>query len=233
MNIDRQINFAIEKKIKKLEMNLLNCRGISQCNKYFFPHKDFPTCNSLTTLRLKNVNVTGEVNIEHFLSNYSLVNLKVAGPLLRLKYLEIRYCSVKKVEISAVNLISFKYFRPKIRMPLKHAPRLVELAIGGYYYRYLYRIDTLTLHENMLKILDEVPVLTNLKQLKFITDVIDRDPTLLAITSLIEAASFLQRFIFQVLVLKLLTFGEENKSPKGDLINTLRWWKSLSLQAKP
>ncbi|KAJ7002137.1 hypothetical protein NC653_012262 [Populus alba x Populus x berolinensis] len=85
----------------------------------------------------------------------------------------------------------------------------------------------------MLKILDEVPVLTNLKQLKFITDVIDRDPTLLAITSLIEAASFLQRFIFQVLVLKLLTFGEENKSPKGDLINTLRWWKSLSLQAKP
>uniref|UniRef100_U5GKG2 F-box domain-containing protein n=1 Tax=Populus trichocarpa TaxID=3694 RepID=U5GKG2_POPTR len=102
-----QINFAIEKKVKKLEMNLSNCRGISQYNKYFFPHKDFPTCNSLTTLRLKNVNVTGEV-IEHFLSNYlaletlyiqssdSLVNLKVAGPLLRLKYLEIRYCSVKK-----------------------------------------------------------------------------------------------------------------------------------------
>lgn len=141
-------------------------------------------------------------------SSDSLVNLKVAGPLLRLKYLEIRYCSVKKVEISAVNLISFKYFRPKIRMPLKHAPRLVELAIGGYYCdyilqsicklsRYLYQIDTLTLHENMLKIL-EVPVLTNLKQLKFIADVIDRDPTLLAITSLIEAASFLQRLIFQV-----------------------------------
>lgn len=93
-------------------------------------------------------------------------------------------------------------------MPLKHAPRLVELAIGGYYCyyilqsfckfsRYLYQIDTLTLHENMLKIL-EVPVLTNLKQLKFIADVIDRDPTLLAITSLIEAASFLQRFILQV-----------------------------------
>ncbi|KAL9390784.1 hypothetical protein Peur_014704 [Populus x canadensis] len=99
-------------------------------------------------------------------------------------------------------------------MPLKHAPRLVELAIGGYYCdyilqsicklsRYLYQIDALTLHENMLKIL-EVPVLTNLKQLKFIADVIDRDPTLLAITSLIEAASFLQRLIFQVLVLKLL-----------------------------
>ncbi|KAJ6928053.1 hypothetical protein NC651_011917 [Populus alba x Populus x berolinensis] len=84
----------------------------------------------------------------------------------------------------------------------------------------------------MLKIL-EVPVLTKLKELKFIADVIDRDPTLLAITPLIEAASFLQRFIFQVLVLKLLTFGQENKSPKGCLINTLRWWKSLSLQAKP
>ncbi|KAJ6937812.1 hypothetical protein NC652_012188 [Populus alba x Populus x berolinensis] len=67
----------------------------------------------------------------------------------------------------------------------------------------------------------------------FIADVIDRDPTLLAITSLIEAASFLQRFIFQVLVLKLLTFGEENKSPKGALINTLRSCKSLSLQTKP
>ncbi|KAL9353737.1 hypothetical protein Peur_051707 [Populus x canadensis] len=62
----------------------------------------------------------------------------------------------------------------------------------------------------MLKIL-EVPVLTDLKRLKFIADVIDRDPTLLAITSLIEAASFLQRFILQVLVLKLLAFGEENK----------------------
>jgi hypothetical protein len=39
-----------------------------------------------------------------------------------------------------VNLISFKYFRPKIRMPLKLAPRLVELAIGGYYCDYILRL---------------------------------------------------------------------------------------------
>ncbi|KDP32824.1 hypothetical protein JCGZ_12116 [Jatropha curcas] len=228
-DIDRWVTFAIEKKAEIIELDLRDYFDTIFKKKYTFPFKyyqkqlrsrniGFPGCSCLTSLQLANVNVTGEV-VEYFLSNCLLleclyiaasdllVNLKVDGPSLRLKYLDIKYCfSIKNVEISAVNLISFKYFGPKISMPLKCAPRLAEMLIGGSYSHYLihnyyelshylYQLETLSLDVCYSKVTKDLqfPVLTNLRRLELITNTNDEE-SLLGFTFLIEASPFLHKF---------------------------------------
>ncbi|XP_059636269.1 F-box/FBD/LRR-repeat protein At5g22700-like [Cornus florida] len=97
---------------------------------------------SLTVLRLFGVNIMDEV-IENFLFNCPfleqlcivgttcLVNLKIVGPSLKLKCLEISHCHyLKNLEISAINLVSFTYFGPDISVPYKNVPLLSKLSIG-------------------------------------------------------------------------------------------------------
>ncbi|XP_059636226.1 putative FBD-associated F-box protein At5g56690 [Cornus florida] len=98
---------------------------------------------SLTTLSLVGVNIMEEV-LENLLSicvfleqlcivgSTSLVNLKIAGPSLKLKCLEISQChSLENLVISAINLVSFTYFGRDISVPFKNVPLLSELSIGG------------------------------------------------------------------------------------------------------
>ncbi|XP_059657263.1 F-box/LRR-repeat protein At3g59200-like isoform X1 [Cornus florida] len=156
-DIDNWVNFAIEKRVKRLDLDLFQPGRTTEG--YNFPDTDritnhlhslslgFTRCNSLTNLLLKDVNVTGQV-LEDFLTNCPfleqlsvansecLVNLKVHS--LKLKRLEITYCdNVESIEISAMNLVSFNYSGPKISQPFKNVNELVELNIGGDYYDYL------------------------------------------------------------------------------------------------
>ncbi|KAE8679510.1 hypothetical protein F3Y22_tig00111398pilonHSYRG00045 [Hibiscus syriacus] len=56
---------------------------------------------------------------------------KVAGPSLRLKYLEIYGCSrLKSLEVVATNLLTLKYCGPYINIPFENIPNLIELCIG-------------------------------------------------------------------------------------------------------
>ncbi|KAL4634235.1 hypothetical protein ACB092_04G185200 [Castanea dentata] len=95
--------------------------------------------DSLTNLCLSYVEVTGKV-LNYILSNCpyiealhvessaSLVNLKLSRPLLKLKHLEILRCIfLKEIEISTVNLVSFKYLGHEIRLHLGDVPNLVDL----------------------------------------------------------------------------------------------------------
>ncbi|XP_059638891.1 F-box/LRR-repeat protein At3g03360-like [Cornus florida] len=100
--------------------------------------------NTLKALFLKNVNVSGEV-LEYFLSSCPvleqmgvhfskhLVNLKVVGPSLVLKQLEICHCRrIKSIEIRNVNLVSFTVLvGGKISFLLENVPMLVDLNIDG------------------------------------------------------------------------------------------------------
>ncbi|KAG5546788.1 hypothetical protein RHGRI_018833 [Rhododendron griersonianum] len=99
---------------------------------------------SLTQLSLTCVNVTGEL-VEHFLSNCPLllrlcvsfsehlVNLKIAGPSLCLKFLEISRCpGLTAVDIYAPNLASLTslgFWRPTPVL-VRHAPSLVDLTVA-------------------------------------------------------------------------------------------------------
>ncbi|XP_059658905.1 F-box/FBD/LRR-repeat protein At4g00160-like [Cornus florida] len=154
-DVDNWVNFAIEKRVKRLKLELSEIWGNS--TGYNFPDTGRITShlhslslgltywNSLTDLRLAHVNITGQV-LEYFLSNCTfleqlsvqksddLVNLKVPNTSLKLKRLEISHCFyVESIEIFAMNLRSFKYFGPKINQPFKSVPWPVEMYIGGDY----------------------------------------------------------------------------------------------------
>lgn len=158
--IDHWINFAFRKKVRRLEMNLspymqfpnpfFIVPDVNKSPSYFLSKPlGFSPCDSITILQLKYINVSGEV-LEYFLSNClfleelcvvnsdSLVNIKVSGPSVQLKYLEICDCfHIKKLEISANSLVSFKYSGPEINLLLKDAPQLSEILIRGRYCEFL------------------------------------------------------------------------------------------------
>ncbi|XP_062169713.1 F-box/FBD/LRR-repeat protein At5g53840-like [Alnus glutinosa] len=240
-DIDNWINFAMEKRVQRLELSFDYC---SLINPYPFPSlyqtRGIPSPNSLRALILKFLNVSGEV-LEYFICNCpfldrlwvegseTLVNLKVAGPLLRLKHLEISHClKLENLEISAKNLVSFVYFGPRITMPFKYVPNLVEMSLEGNYFEYsiynfcefssyLPRLETLVLDlskvEKKMKLL-EFHTLSNLKQLELIATEKSGNASLLWLTSLLKAAPVLCR-----LTLKLHMYGSPGprkvqKSPK-------------------
>ncbi|XP_059667028.1 F-box/FBD/LRR-repeat protein At4g26340-like isoform X2 [Cornus florida] len=218
-DIDNWVNFAIEKRVKRLELDLSPCSGISVHSLSL----GFTSCNSLTNLLLTNVNVTGQV-LEYFLTNCpfleqlsvsgsnSLVNLKVPDLALKLKRLGIIYCfDVESIEISAMNLVSFEYFGPKISQPFKNVKEPVELCIGGEYCdyliynffeisNYLSQLESLTLHATFYEIsirFPKFPVFNKLKQLELrVTP--DYLESLVVFAPLIEACPFLCKFVLQL-----------------------------------
>lgn len=146
-DIDSWINFAFQKRVKRLHL-LFECSWASP---------DRPCtltlpmlCNYrlylLTELRLCSVEVTGEV-LEYFLSACPLLeflyvsmseigNLKISGPSLRLKHLDISYCMLDSLDIYAENLVSFTYRGLKKNISFNYTPKLVMANIAGPYVSY-------------------------------------------------------------------------------------------------
>ncbi|XP_059640791.1 putative F-box protein At3g29830 [Cornus florida] len=249
--VDRWVNFAIEKGVQRFELDLSNCfqfTMVSDPNYNFLSSDKFSlpfssnTLNhlhsnrqiarphgfaGLTSLSLKQVDVTQEV-LEYFLSNCllleslsvdvsnCLVSLKVAGPSLNLKYLRISGCRfLENLEISAINLVSFTYFGPKISVPLNDVPLLSELSIGFEYavyfikephqhLHYFSQLETLKLDlyflrgELFIQFPGEFPELRNLKNLELMVQSWSHID-LSHFTSLIKASPFLSRFKIQLL----------------------------------
>ncbi|XP_035542826.1 uncharacterized protein LOC109014777, partial [Juglans regia] len=175
------------------------------------------------SLCLTAVEVTGLV-LEYILSkcpflevlhvkiSESLVNLKVAGPSLKLKRLEILRCEyLENLEISAMNLVSFKYRGPEItKIVLEHVPKLVDLSLACHYACFfvnhssqfsscLSQLKTLELDLGVEKYFrfPRFPELTNLRQLKLRVNARDVE-TLLHCTSLLKASPYLEKFSLQV-----------------------------------
>ncbi|XP_057459814.1 F-box/LRR-repeat protein At2g42730-like isoform X2 [Actinidia eriantha] len=144
--VDKWINFAIERGVQRLFLDLRRYNESYQGPKCFtFPSSLLSGLglNTLTSLSLQSVELTEDV-LAHILSNCplieeislkspSLVNVIIEGPP-KLMYFELRYCmNLRNLEISATNLISFKYFGPIIENPFKNVPLLSEVSIGGDY----------------------------------------------------------------------------------------------------
>ncbi|XP_059634330.1 F-box/FBD/LRR-repeat protein At1g13570-like isoform X2 [Cornus florida] len=233
LDIDNWVNFAMEKRVRRLELDfketLLYRREEEDYN---FPIPDgitnhlhgFASCNSLTNLLLRRINVTGQV-LEFFLMNCpfleqlsvkesdGLVNLKVPDLSLNLMRLEISHCfNVESIEISAMNLMSFKYFGPKISLPFKNVQPPIDLFIGGEYCDYLiYKFLEISSYLSQLESLElqmtsmiensledaKFPILNKLKRLELIISAAD-DEDLLVFAPLIKACPFLSKFVVQL-----------------------------------
>ncbi|KAK6924915.1 FBD domain, partial [Dillenia turbinata] len=152
-HLDKWIDHALCREVKKLEINL--CQEYHYLNQkpYKFPDKCFTlvqnpqglsSVKSLKSLYLKWLDVRGEL-IQNFLLNFPLlehvtvhgssemIDLEVVGFSLKLKYLELYGCiKLRNVKIFAPNLVSFKCeFGESTILDVQHAPRLVDLYTSG------------------------------------------------------------------------------------------------------
>ncbi|KAK4594403.1 hypothetical protein RGQ29_018182 [Quercus rubra] len=150
--IDGWIDFAMSKRVKRLELDFTPTWVCKSQMRYTFPHERFTklessvgvSCiESLMSLTLMNVRVTGKL-LEHLLSNCpllerlhvsdsdDLVTLKVCGSSLRLKYLHIIRClEFKSIEIFSPNLESLGLVGRETEMHVNHAPCLLDVCLGG------------------------------------------------------------------------------------------------------
>lgn len=146
-NIDRWVNFAMDKRVRRFQLNLTYYFGYTGRPRYTFPLHPLglSNLNSLTSLRLTFVDVIGEV-IESFLCNCPLleelsvvaslrvVNLKISGPSLRLRHLEL-VLNLASLEISASKLVSFKY--SGLVITDKHAFKVCSGSYCGSFWDYI------------------------------------------------------------------------------------------------
>ncbi|RDY04496.1 putative F-box protein, partial [Mucuna pruriens] len=215
-DINKWVHFAIQKKVQRLELYF------GHTFEYVLPLHLFKleSFNSLHVLRLKFITVTEEM-LEYLLcrcpllETLSLVNsgvpktMKVSGPSLKLKCLELVRCwELIKFEISAENLVSFKYYGSHLETEFKSVPSLVEATFGGSFVEFtresfLPQIEVLKLDitQNVPEViywLRQLPKLKNLKHLELVTCV-DDGITLDACGLLLKASSpSLWRFTLKV-----------------------------------
>ncbi|XP_059668577.1 F-box/LRR-repeat protein At3g26922-like [Cornus florida] len=200
---------------------------------------------SLTALRLVSVNIKEEV-LENFLSNcpfleqlcvvgsICLVNLKIAGPSLKLKCLEICNCQkLENLEVSAINLVSFTYIGPDTSVTFRNVPLLSELSIGGEYHSsvvsgswkhssYFPQIKKLKLilsTEDLIRMPICLPELSNVKQVELVI----RGPagrSLICCTSVIKASPNLSKFSVW---LNLYPISRETLNIRQEIDKLMSW----------
>ncbi|PPR95868.1 hypothetical protein GOBAR_AA24792 [Gossypium barbadense] len=175
--------------------------------------------NSLPYLSVKFVGVSDEM-LEHIVSicpllesleldhSPQLTHPKVSA--LRLKHLNIRHCEyfIESTEIYAPNLVSFDYTGKKIPLQIKYAPKLKQVFYGDgsssaiqhlsiHLANYLPQLVTLSIGMSVVGVVSNFPKLTSLKHLR--CDALKSNGnSLRCLTSLIEVAPFLHKFVPEV-----------------------------------
>ncbi|XP_024182883.1 putative F-box protein At3g58860 isoform X2 [Rosa chinensis] len=157
--IDEWIQFAMRKGVQVLELDFSAYIRYLLIGKYRFSNKllgisetsglkslcsEYIGFKCLKVFDLKSVDVDQEV-LEYFISNCpvlerlvvygssSLVNLRVVGHSIALKYLVIRRCeNIKTIQICDANLVSFCYDGYVRNLVLSNLPLLVEVSIVGW-----------------------------------------------------------------------------------------------------
>lgn len=241
-DIDTWLHFAVTKNVQRLHLNFTptcpSTRVAKWAEKYHFPplairdERSSSAFKSLTQLSLLYI-IVDDQQLHHFLSSCpfltklvvvaspALVHLRVAGPpSLKLNHLNITCCfNLESMEISAPNLVFFRYSGHAISISLTNFPKLVEAHFGGDYVQtlinhipdhisYLSPLKALTLmffRMQNIWIGHEIPELLNLKQLVLMEVFAYDDESLLPLTHLLKAAPFLHRFALTLRITRTFT----------------------------
>ncbi|KAM5561716.1 F-box/FBD/LRR-repeat protein [Rosa sericea] len=254
-SINEWIQFAMENSVERLELDFYQKVNVSaRFEDYTFSHKLLGICTpslgccgynigfkSLKVLQIRHVGVTGEV-LEYFLSNCpllerlsvtcakDLVNLRVVGSSIALKYLVIQNChNLESIEIRDVNIVSFIYCGYRStnisNVPLlsevtvsqrccpKDFVRVVLTQLSGC----LSNIEILKLHIHLGAAYNEnpaLPLLANLKHLELI--VVANYKALHHLNSFLKASPYLQRLLLELQLYRespaLMGIGEIEKA---------------------
>ncbi|KAL3721868.1 hypothetical protein ACJRO7_034243 [Eucalyptus globulus] len=137
----------------------------------------------LEELTLCRVTVEGEL-IEQLLVNCPILELRVSGQSLKLKYLFIGWCDdLECVEIYDTDLVSFTFEGMKTRLRLYKLPYLSEVSITGYIWELV--------GENLP--IRQLLKLTSVKQLKLTVDG-STNASLFTLVVMVKACPYLQSF---------------------------------------
>ncbi|XP_059658967.1 uncharacterized protein LOC132305324 [Cornus florida] len=237
--IDRWIEFAIAKRVQRLELGLNQCPNYEQAEAYTFPNQSYIYIKSpaglssirpLRSLCFKRVNISGEI-LEYLLSNC---------PILE---------SLQDLEVCATGLVSFKYFGlgRRIDMQIKDAFQLAEVSISDFVERidtvffslssYFSQLETLSLAMNLAcwKMgnagFQLLPEFTKLKHLT-LQVVADDFASLLGLTTLINASPLLHKFKLQLSIALIrersrkveLSLSSSAVAARLRLDMWLQWW---------
>ncbi|CAN6577087.1 unnamed protein product [Malus baccata var. baccata] len=177
---------------------------------------------SLKVLHFSYVDVGQEV-LEYFLSNCpvlerlsvfhapNLLNLRVVGPSIALKFLDIERCgNIESVEICNANLVSFNYVGNEFHLLVRNVPRLSQVSISencicnNFIEVVFTQLSGCLSHLEILKLTGEeivsykrdrvFPILANLKHLELILGEGDAS-ALLQLTCFMRASPCLHRLV--------------------------------------
>nr|XP_011464183.1 PREDICTED: F-box/LRR-repeat protein At3g58900-like isoform X2 [Fragaria vesca subsp. vesca] len=155
--IDKWIQFAMRKGVQILELDLSailypwglqykfsnQVLGISEFSSFKALCSEYIGFKFLKVLDFNRVDVDQDI-LEYFIYNCPvlervavcdsslMVNLRVVGQSIALKYLTIQQClNLKSIEICEANLISFTYGGDLEKLLLRNLPLLVEISLSG------------------------------------------------------------------------------------------------------
>lgn len=224
-DVDSWVQFAVDKRVQRLELDFSESKTEGHELHTFSPYfKTTSSFSSLVSLRLIDVDIPEEVL--HYLLCYcpllevltlkgaeKLIRIRVSGPSLKLKYLELRDLpNLSNLEINAPNLVSFEFSAGELIVSFKHVPSLVEMSIEGDYCTYfvytLHQFSSFlpqlrTLKLNLMAVsvpedfLNSIPKFPNLKHLEMTLANGDLD-CYHPCVAFLKASPLLQEFTFKL-----------------------------------
>ncbi|XP_052200930.1 F-box/FBD/LRR-repeat protein At5g53840-like [Diospyros lotus] len=210
----RWMNFATRKFVRELYLQV----ETTKYSVYPSLYLGFYNFHSLKALFLDFEHVDAR-HVEHFLSHCpsleklslaksNVAHLKISGPSLKLKFLEVSSCfNLTRIKISAPNLVAFKYWGPEMVLDLENAPLLAEVSFLESYCMYVVKQKfeqfstvlpqlqkiTLTLSYPWMVEFPMLDGLANLSKLELNLRVWDYDNPFQLCTSFIKALPFLNK----------------------------------------
>ncbi|OMO86234.1 hypothetical protein CCACVL1_09701 [Corchorus capsularis] len=148
-HIDKWIEFAFRKRVKKLELNFQTFDLYEDWVQVYSVPQDWFSCPGielLTSVCLTSLDVSDQI-VESFVSSCPLLetlyvsdsealrSIKLCGSsslCLKLKHLHISACvNMELVEVSAPNLVWFEYHGKKTKLCLRYAPKIRNISYGA------------------------------------------------------------------------------------------------------
>ncbi|KAL6226434.1 hypothetical protein ACLB2K_000396 [Fragaria x ananassa] len=210
-SIDKWIEFAMQKRVQVLELQLLIPEYDYARDNYAFPHNLLGMTDEVLDYFLSNCPVLERLTVT---DARGLVCLRVVGASISLKYLTVNGCpNLKSIEICNANIVSFVYRGAGMDLFISNVPFLIEVHISE---RALDNVDFTTLaftrlssclsHLEILKLNIcgvvynqnyDFPILENLKQLELNVET-DYHSALYHLSSFMKACPHIHRLVLKL-----------------------------------
>ncbi|CAL1386040.1 unnamed protein product [Linum trigynum] len=245
LELNFNLPFERSNNSNKKKLYTFGVRAVDQATPHGSPTRvcRWSSCyfKSLTSLCLRSVSLSGDV-LDGLLLNCPVLEMltlqhvddleyvKVVGPSLRLKHLDIEKCfGLKKIELYDASIVSFKRLQCEGHLFMRNLPCLIDLSLTTWskltnelhafssYLGQLQRLRILVYHILMSdEEIQPIYKLSNLRELE-IAHSVELDGDLLRLLPLIDSSPYLEKIVIRILNRSTL---EERTSRKFRKVET-------------